>query len=108
MNKNDIYIKMLALALPYIRNIQTHSRKVKGNDISCYFEAELVHNLCHSILDENFQEHDIYFLNHQDKYYCENCDDIISLNYNQHLVYINKLFDMIPDNLKEKLIWSGP
>ncbi len=55
MNKNDIYIKMLALALPYIINIQTHSKKVKGRDISCYFEAELIHNLYHSILDENFQ-----------------------------------------------------
>ncbi len=39
MNKNDIYIKMLVLALTYIRNIQTHSKKVKGEDVSCYFEA---------------------------------------------------------------------
>ncbi|WP_109396576.1 zinc ABC transporter substrate-binding protein [Photorhabdus namnaonensis] len=100
------YIKMLAL--PYIRNIQTHSKKVKGEDVSCYFEAELIHNLYHSILDENFQEHDIYFLNHQAKYYYENCNEIISPNYNQHLSCIKDLFAMIPDNLKEKLIWSGP
>ncbi|SCZ64962.1 MULTISPECIES: zinc ABC transporter substrate-binding protein [Photorhabdus] len=108
MKKNEVYIKMLALSLPYIRNIQTHSKKLKGRDLSCYFEAELIHNLHHSILDENFQEHDIYFLNHQAKYYYENCNDIISPNYNQHLFYIKELFDMIPENLKEKLIWSGP
>lgn len=37
MKKNEIYIKMLALALPHIRNIQTHDEFEKGRDMSCYF-----------------------------------------------------------------------
>ncbi|TFZ49021.1 zinc ABC transporter substrate-binding protein [Serratia proteamaculans] len=108
MKKNEIYVKMLALALPYIRNIQSLGKKEKGRDMSCFFEAELIHNLTLTILISEFTEHDVWFLNNQAKYYFEKCNDDISPNYNQHIYYIGELFKIIPDELKPKLTWAGP
>lgn len=108
MTKNEIYVKMLSLSLPYIRNIQSLGKKEKARDTSCYFEAELVHNLMHSLLTPNFIEHDVWFLNNQAKYYVEKCSEDISSNYNQHVEYIKLLFKMVPDSLKSKLQWQGP
>jgi hypothetical protein len=61
MKKNDIYLSMLSLSLPYIRNIQSLDKKEKCRDISCYFEAELLHNLMHALLISEFVEHDMCF-----------------------------------------------
>ncbi len=108
MYKNEIYVKMLGLALPYIRNVQLLENKKKNLSFSCYLEAELVHNLTITILDKNFSEHDIWFLNSQAKYYVEKCNENISPNYIQHLIYIKELFNIVPDALKSKLTWAGP
>ncbi|WP_119738316.1 zinc ABC transporter substrate-binding protein [Pseudomonas sp. Larv2_ips] len=108
MKKNEIYVRMFSLALPYIRNIQTLEKKIKGKDRSCYFGAELVHNLASSLLSSEFSEHDIWFLNHQAKYYFDNCSDDISPNYWEHLKLIRALFELVPDIFKAKLLWVGP
>lgn len=108
MKKNEIYVEMLSLSLPYIRNIQLLDKREKGRDTSCYFEAELVHNLTHTLLIPDFVEHDLWFLNNQAKYYFEKCSKDISPNYNQHLEYIKLLFKMVPDSLRVKLLWQGP
>lgn len=108
MYKNEIYVKMLGLSLPYIRNLQRLDKKEKSLNLSCYLEAELVHNLTVTILNKNFTEHDIWFLNNQAKYYVEKCNEDISPNYNQHLIYIKELFNIVPDGLKLKLTWVGP
>lgn len=108
MKKNLIYVRMLSLVLPYIRNIQSLGEGVKGKDQSCFFEAELVHNLTNSLLDSEFSEHDIWFLNYQAKSYLENCSDRISPNYHEHLKSIKSLFELVPDELRDKLLWAGP
>ncbi len=108
MYKNEIYVKMLGLALPYIRNLQRLENKEQSLNMSCYREAELVHNLSSTILDKDFKEHDIWFLNNQAKYYFEKCNEDLSPNYNQHLSYIKELFNIAPENLKSKLTWVGP
>ena len=108
MKKNEIYVSMLSLSLPYIRKIQSLDKKEKGRDISCYFEAELLHNLMHTLLISEFVEHDMCFLNNQAKYYFEKCSEDISPNYNQHVEYIKSLFKMVPDSLRSKLLWKGP
>ncbi|MXJ81341.1 zinc ABC transporter substrate-binding protein [Klebsiella michiganensis] len=108
MKKNEIYVKMLSLVLPYIRNVQSLDKKEKGRDVSCYFEAELVHNLTHSLLISDFVDHDLWFLNNQAKYYFEKCSEDISPNYSQNVKYIALLFKMVPDELKPKLQWKGP
>ncbi|EMO4163681.1 zinc ABC transporter substrate-binding protein [Morganella morganii subsp. morganii] len=108
MKKNEIYVKMLSLSLPYIRNVQSLSDKEKASDSSCYFEAELVHNLMHTLLTSDFSEHDLWFLNNQAKFYFERCNEDISPNYIQHVEYIKLLFGIVPTDLKVKLLWDGP
>lgn len=108
MYKNEIYVKMLGLALPYIRNLQRMEKREKILDVACYLEAELVHNLTITILDKDFKEHDIWFLNNQAKYYFELCNEEISPNYNKHVTYIKELFVIVPGYLKCKLTWVGP
>lgn len=106
--KNIIYVRMLALSLPYIRNIQTWDEKTKGKDRSCYFEVELIHNLTVTLLESEFFDHDIWFLNRQARSYLENCSDEISPNYHEHLKCIKALFELVPDALRPKLLWPGP
>jgi len=76
--------------------------------MSCYFETELIHNLPKSILEKDMVEHDVWFLNNQARYYFEKCNEDISPNYNQHLIYIKELIDIVPEDLKSKLTWVGP
>lgn len=108
MNKSEIYIKMLGLALQYIRYIQSLDKEKKGNDMSCYYESNLVHNLAYTILNEEFDLHDINFLNYQAKNYIDDCSIEISLNYDQNVKYIQNLFRLVPLELRDKLIWDGP
>ncbi|MEF9678454.1 zinc ABC transporter substrate-binding protein [Pectobacterium aroidearum] len=105
LKKNEIYIKMLLLSIPYIRNMQQHK---KSSDLSCYYEAELVHNLVYTILTPDFEDHDIYFLNNQARYYIENCSDDISIVYSGQKELISSLFEMVPQEMKSKLQWEGP
>jgi hypothetical protein len=105
LKKNEIYIKMLLLSIPYIRNMQQHK---KLSDLSCYYEAELVHNLVYTILTPDFEDHDIYFLNNQARYYIENCSDDISIVYSGQKELISSLFEMVPQEMKSKLQWEGP
>ncbi|MBI6164790.1 zinc ABC transporter substrate-binding protein [Serratia liquefaciens] len=108
MTKLEIYTKMFDLVLPYVRSIQSQNCWVKARDMSCYFETELIHNLPKSILEKDMVEHDVWFLNNQARYYFEKCNEDISPNYNQHLIYIKKLIDIVPEDLKSKLTWVGP
>lgn len=108
MKKNEIYVEMLGRALTYIRNVQSQDSIRKAKDISCYYEAELVHNLLITIFDAEFEQHDIWFLNHQARYYYENCNTEISINYDKQVSFIKELFAMVPVELKNKLTWNGP
>lgn len=108
MSKLEIYVKMFELILPYVRSIQSQNARVKSQDLSCFFEAELIHNLPKSLLEKNITEHDIWFLNSQAKYYFQQCNDEISPNYNQNIKYIKELFKIVPEELKPKLLWPGP
>ncbi|PHM48330.1 hypothetical protein [Xenorhabdus miraniensis] len=108
MKRIDIYIEMLSFALPYIRNVQTLSPIRKGRDKSCYHEAELLHDIVKSLRETKNCNHDIYFLNNQARYYLENANSKICANYQFHKERIKMLFELVPDEMKKQLQWSGP
>lgn len=108
MTKSEIYIQMFNLVLPYVRNIQSRNAWVKAMDMSCYYETELIHNLPKSILEQNVVEYDIWLLNNQARYYFEKCSVEISPNYHQQIEYVKLLFNLVPAELKVKLLWEGP
>ena len=108
MNRIDIYLDMLSVALPYIRNIQTHGFLRKSFDRSCCYEAELLHNIVGSLREPNFCSWDIYFLNNQAKFYIEKADESMCPNYKSHEKNIKQLFKLVPDNIKKRidLAWT--
>ncbi|KMJ45889.1 hypothetical protein AB204_06770 [Xenorhabdus khoisanae] len=108
MRKIDIYSNMLWRSLSYIRNIQTQTFIGKAFNKSCYYEAELLHNVVMSITEEEMTSNDIYFLNTQARFYLENADKRKCTNYFSHENDIKKLFSIVPEHLKEKLEWHGP
>ena len=106
--KQEIYQRLIILGLSYIRNVQTQGRCRRFFDISCYREAELIHNLSVSILEETFIEHDIHFLNFQARWYLETTNAKICQNYEINKNFIKELFQIVPEHLKHKLEWAGP
>ena len=97
---------MLFLALPTIRNIQTQSMMKKAFDWACLEEAELVHTLHYSILEPEFTENDIQFLNVQAKNYAARGK--MSPAYSAQLKLIAELFSLVPSERATELHWHGP
>ena len=92
--KQEIYREMLLWAISHVRNVQTQHWWSKAFNRSCFFEAELVHNLYVSIFEEEFVDHDIWFLNAQARYYVEHCNATISSNYDIQKRLIIELFSL--------------
>jgi hypothetical protein len=106
--KQKEYQAILVKILPWLRNVSTWSWLQRFRDKSCYFDTQLVHNLPISMWEEDFVDHDIWFLNHQARAYVERCNPQISPNYDAVVVCIRNLFKMIPEERKAELEWGGP
>lgn len=90
--KQEIYREMLTSSVCYCRNVFSGSLFSKAFDKSCFVELELVHNIPISILNPEFDEHDIWFLNHQAKGFVFNADESSTPNYS---VYKSRIFELI-------------
>lgn len=110
--KQELYQDMLWWGLPWIWNVATWGwwRRWRGR-LACkgaWCEAELIHNLPNSILEEEFTEHDICFLNHQARCYYEQCSSQLSPLYSAQMERLHELFSLVPPELRCKLEWPGP
>jgi hypothetical protein len=74
---------------------------------SQYAIAEFIHNLYVSILQEDFTDHDIHFLNYQARSFFEHNDETCP-HYNLFTYYIQELFKEVPEDKRHKLMWEGP
>lgn len=106
--KQAIYFEMLLRTMPHLRNVTTLSWWQRLRDRSAYFEAELIHNLAHSVFEPEFVDHDIWFLNIQARMYCERCSEALSPLYREQLERIRGLFAIVPEAYRDRLEWSGP
>ena len=106
--KQMIYREMLHRTLPHLRNVSTWPWWHRLRDRSCYYEAELIHNLPVSLYEAEFVEQDEWFLNVQARGYCERCSALISYLYPLQVARIRELFALVPEHLRPKLQWSGP
>ncbi|PIT43997.1 zinc ABC transporter substrate-binding protein [Snodgrassella alvi] len=109
-DKIMIYARILHTALYTIRNAQSRNPFVKARDKSSYFEAELAHTLPWNIVGANscIDSKDIYFLNFNAKYYYDNCNSDLSVAYVAQVESIQKLFALVPPELRKELRWNGP
>jgi hypothetical protein len=104
--KQLLYLRLLDIILPYIRNMETRSLWNRLTFRSLYEEAELVHNISRCIRNRDFSHEDIYWLNIQAKNYCE-----YATKRPLHGIVVgivNEIIGLIPPELRKDLEWSGP
>ena len=53
-------------------------------------------------------DHDIWFLNYQAKWFLSHADPKHVAWYYRREGLIKELFHLVPEGLRDKLIWSGP
>jgi hypothetical protein len=106
--KQKIYVEILEQILPFMRNIQRHSAWQRFKYGSFYPEMELVHNMQRILVYPEFTEYDIHWLNSQARIFYKGGNNKAHGLYDSILELIRELFTLVPETLKEKLIWDGP
>ena len=112
--KQEIYKDILSSALPSARNCLSQFRRPRLFVLLSpkqqkwlryqYELAEFVHNLYVSLLEEDFTNHDIHFLNYQARsFFKRHGNDEPVYAY-----YIQELFKEVPEQMRDKLMWAGP
>jgi hypothetical protein len=106
--KQQIYRDMLRNILPWLRNVQTWTWWARLRDRSAQWDSELVHNIPVSILEPEFTEHDVWFLNVQARRYYQECSSRLSPNYDSNVDGIRRLCQLVPTDLRARMEWGGP
>lgn len=116
--KQEIYAEILSWTIPTIRTgLSPYSHIIplrmlgpsRQRLLKSYYElAQLVHNLYVSIVEEDFNDHDLYFLNIHARSFMKRNSEETCPCYNLLLYYIQELFKIVPDSMREKLEWEGP
>jgi hypothetical protein len=106
--KQEIYRELLQFGLPYLRGVRHLRWWQTARRQALYEEAEFLHNLYVTILEPEFVDHDIWFLNHQARWFLTHADPGHAANYYHHRGLIRELFALVPEPLRDKLEWTGP
>lgn len=115
--KQEIYRDMLSWALPQTRNSlkyvtslepftvlgRKRLRSLRGH----YAVAQLVHGLAYILLEEEFTDADISFLNFGARSFCENSAETCT-HYPLFAYFIQELFKVVPEDKRQQLEWDGP
>jgi hypothetical protein len=106
--KQEIYREFLQFGLPYLRGVRYFRWWQTARRQALYMEAEFLHNLYVTILEPEFTDHDIWFLNHLARWFLTQADPRHVALYYHHEALIRELFTLVPERLKGKLEWTGP
>jgi hypothetical protein len=106
--KQEIYRDMLRCGIPWLRSVNCLRPWHRRHRRALYEQAELIHNLYVSILEPEFIDHDVWFLNHQARLYLQNADPRYEYVVKPNRDAIRELFRLVPDELRHKLEWDGP
>jgi hypothetical protein len=106
--KQKLYFDILERILPFMRNIQTHTRWARFRYGSFYPEMELVHNMHRLLVMPEFTEYDVHWLNSQARIFVERGENPVHGFYEPVRACIKQLFALVPDPLRSQLRWSGP
>ena len=106
--KQEIYCRLLSWGLARIRNDQYTHNLTRDAHRALLLETELLHNLCDSICEPDFVAHDIHFLNVQAQIYFERANPSFcpSFAFNRDAIW--ELFQLVPDEMRPLLKWTGP
>jgi hypothetical protein len=101
--KQEIYRDILLWVLPQMRSLPTFGDWFWGRGGRVHRLAQLVHDLPVTILEPEFGDHDLWFLNKHARYYFKRGTP--DLRIQDHVA---ELFRIVPDDLRHKLEWAGP
>lgn len=104
LTKHLLYAELLEPILPLLRNRETWPFWKRIRPL--HAETELIHNVYVTLGDPDFSAWDVWFLNHNARYYVEHGQD--SLLYQRQVEAIRRLFAAIPKELRSELTWDGP
>jgi hypothetical protein len=102
-----IYREFLRFGLPYLRGVRYFRWWQTARRRALYVEAEFLQNLYVTILEPEFVNHDIWFLNYQARWFLTHADPRHAAFYYHHEALIRELFTLVPERLREKLEWTG-
>jgi hypothetical protein len=106
--KQEIYREFLQFGLPCLRGVRYFRWWQTGRRRALYVEVEFLHKLYVSILEPEFVDHDIWFLNHLARWFLTHADPRHAACYCHHQRLIRELFTLVPERLRDKLKWAGP
>lgn len=95
--KQEIYRELLADSISYCRNLASGSPVSKAFDKSSFVELQFVHSIPESILQPDFVDHDLWFLNHQARVFIFNADESRTPNYSKYRRRIIELLGLLDE-----------
>ena len=95
--KQEIYRELLTDSISYCRNLASGSPISRAFNKSSLVELQFVHNIPVSILQPDFVEHDIWFLNHQAKQFVFKADESSTPNYSKYRRQIIELLSLLDE-----------
>jgi hypothetical protein len=105
--KQQRYLHILEMVLPYMRGIQTRGLWARIRHGHFYAEAELVHNLPRLLVRPEFGEEDVHWLNMQARIYFKRGRNDFPFR-EAVCEELEHLFALVPENLQNGLSWKGP
>ena len=106
--KQIIYKELLFWGLPEIRNWQSRGFLWRINHWQSYLIAEFLHLIPNLILNSEFDEGDIWFINTDCRRFFSHGKAKTVNSYSVFENNVVELFTLIPIELKPKLEWAGP
>src|SRR5277367_6650290 len=98
--KQEIYREFLQFGLPCLRSVRSVRWWQTARRRALYVEAEFLHNLYVTILEPEFMDHDIWFLNFQARWFLTHADPRHVACYYHHEGLIQELFTLVPERLR--------
>jgi hypothetical protein len=106
--KQELFSELFQNALVRIRASAQHAWWRRADSRLTEFESELIHNATISLAEPAFVDADIWFLNHQARWYVENCNARLSKIYAMQVDIVRRLFAQVPREIRHQLTWPGP
>lgn len=106
--KQELFSELFQNALVRIRASAQRACWRRAGSRLTEFESELIHNAMISLAEPAFVDADIWFLNHQARWYVENCNARLSRIYAMQVDIVRRLFAQVPQEIRHQLTWPGP
>jgi len=104
--KQRIYIELLQVILPHIRNNLSGYVVFGKAKVETFELSQLIHDIYLVIDKKEFIDHDFWFLNvHAKSFYLASNDSVTCVKV---ISLIKKLISCVPEGQRKLLEWDGP